>query len=296
MARAQNPDTAVILDSCTHTHAYLPVAHDAVGKAVEHILAHPFTDIREKGDRDIVTDTDEAVERLVRDMLSENTPDIGFLGEETGATGNQTTYWVLDPIDGTTNFSHGLPLSAIALGLVHDVQPILGVIALPFLGPRYWATQGDGAYRDDVRLHVSGTTELSKALVALSDYGSGPRARVRDLLSFALDREITTRAQGLRRLGSAAVDLAFVADGSFDASITLGNRTWDTAAGVVIAHEAGAIVVDTDGSPHSTLSRCAIAIAPGLRDVILPILDVARDTPYWPTPDPQTRRREEIGC
>lgn len=272
--------------------ALLPVAQDAVSKAVEHVLANPFTDIREKGDRDIVTDADEAIERLVRNVLFENTPDIGFLGEESGATGNRATYWVLDPIDGTTNDSHGLPLNAIALGLVHNEQPILGVIALPFLGPRYWATLGGGAYRDDVRLHVSGTTELSKALVALSDYGSGPRARVRDLLSFALDREFTTRAQGLRRLGSAAVDLVFVADGSFDASITLGNRTWDTAAGAVIAREACAIVVDTDGSPHSTRSKCAVAIAPGLRDVILPILDLARDTPYWPTPD----HREEVGC
>lgn len=276
--------------------ALLPLAQDAVSKAVEHVLAHPFTDIREKGDRDIVTDTDEAVERLVRDMLLENTPDIGFLGEETGPIGNRTTYWVLDQIDGTTNFSHGLPLNAIALGLVHDDQPILGVIALPFLGPRYWATHGGGAYRNDVRLHVSGTTELSKALIALSDYGSGPRARVRDLISFALDREITTKAQGLRRLGSAAVDLVFVADGSFDASITLGNRTWDTAAGAVIAREAGATVVDADGSPHSTSSRCAVAIAPGLRDVIVPILDVARETPYWPSSAPESERPREIRC
>ncbi|GAB3474113.1 inositol monophosphatase family protein [Amycolatopsis cihanbeyliensis] len=276
--------------------ALLPLAQDAVSKAVEYVLAHPFTDIREKGDRDIVTDTDEAVERLVLAMLAKNTPDIGFLGEETGATGNRTTYWVLDPIDGTVNFSHGLPLHAIALGLVHDEQPILGVIALPFLGPRYWATHGGGAYRDDVRLHVSGTTELSQALLALSDYGSGPGARVRDLLSFALDREFTTKAQGLRRLGSAAVDLAFVADGSVDASVTLGNRTWDTAAGAVIAREAGALVMDADGSPHTTRSRCAIAVTPGLRDSIVPILDLARDTPYWPGPTPPSNRPEEIRC
>lgn len=261
----------------------LPVAQAAVYKAVEHVLTNPFTDIRKKGDRDIVTDTDEAVESLVRAVLSENTPDVGFLGEETGATGDPTTYWVLDPIDGTINFSHGMPLTAIALGLVHNDQPILGVIALPFLDTRYWATRGGGAYRNEVRLHVSGTTELSKALVVLSDYGSGTRTSIRDLLSAALDREFTARTQGLRRLGSAAVDLAFVAEGVVDASITLGNRTWDTAAGAVIAREAGAIVVDADGSPHSTRSRCAIAMAPGLRDAILPLLDIARDTPFWPS-------------
>lgn len=277
-------------------NALLPVAQDATSKAVEHVLSHPITDIREKGDRDLVTDIDLAVEHLVRDLLSEHTPDLGFLGEETGSTGNQITYWVLDPIDGTTNFSHGLPLSAITLGLVHGEQPVLGVIALPFLGRRYWATHDSGAYRDDVRVSVSGTIELSKALIGLSDYGSGPSARVRDLISFALDREITTQAQGLRRLGSAAVDLVLVADGSFDASITLGNRTWDTAAGAVIAREAGAIVVDSDGSLHSTRSRCAIAISPGLRDVVLPMLELARDTPYWPSPAALTELPQETRC
>ncbi|MEY9212867.1 inositol monophosphatase [Thermobifida halotolerans] len=262
--------------------ALLPVAQDAVGKAVEYVLAHPVTGVRDKGDREIVTDTDEAVERIVRDILVRETPDLGFLGEETGATGDRETYWVLDPVDGTTNFSHGLPLNAVSLGLVHGDRPVLGVIALPFLGTRYWAAHGNGAFRDDVRLHVSDTTDLSRALVALSNYGGGPDAPVRDLLSAALDRELSRRTQGLRRLGATAVDLVFVAEGALDASITLGNRAWDTAAGAVIAREAGAAVVDSDGSPHTTDSRCAIAVTPGLCDAVLSLLDITRETPYRP--------------
>lgn len=267
----------------------LPVARDAVDAAVEYVLAHPVTGIRDKGDREIVTDTDEAVERLVRDFLARQTPGLGFLGEETGARGDRETYWVLDPVDGTTNFSHGLPLSAVSLGLVHGDRPVLGVIALPFLGARYWAADGHGAYKDDVRLHVSGTTGLSGALVALSNYGGGPEAPVRDLVSATLDRELSLRTQGLRRLGATAVDLVFLAEGSLDASVTLGNCTWDTAAGVAIAREAGAVVVDSDGSPHTTASRCTIAVAPGLREAVLSLLDVTRQTPYWPGWGPDSR-------
>lgn len=265
--------------------ALLSVAQEAVDAAVEYVVTHPVTGIRDKGGRQIVTDTDEAVERIVRDRLTRQTPDLGFLGEETGATGGRDTYWVLDPVDGTTNFSHGLPLNAVSLGLVHGDQPVLGVIALPFLGGRYWAADGHGAYRDDTRLRVSETTDLSEALVALSNYGGGGDAPVRDLISAELDRTLSVRTQGLRRLGATAVDLAFLAAGALDASITLGNCTWDTAAGAVIAREAGAAVVDSDGSPHTTRSRCTIAVTPGLRDAVLSLLDITRQTPYWPAGD-----------
>lgn len=262
--------------------ALLPVAHHAVDAAVDYVLSHPVTGIRDKGGQEVVTDTDEAVEHLVRDQLLQATPELGFLGEETGVTDTPTTYWVLDPVDGTTNFSHGIPLNAVALGLVHDDQPVLGVVALPFLGSRYWAAQGHGAYKDHFRISVSETTELSRALVALSSYGGWADLPVRNLLSAELDRALSASTQGVRRLGATAVDLVFVAEGSLDVSITLGNRPWDTAAGAVIAREAGAVVVDSDGSPHTLRAKCTVAVTPGLRDAILPLLTVVRHTPYWP--------------
>ena len=262
--------------------ALLSVAHHAVDAAVDYVLSQPVTGIRSKGGREIVTDIDEAVEHLVRDRLLRDTPDLGFLGEETGATGDSATYWVLDPVDGTTNFSHGLPLNAVALGLIHDEQPVLGVIALPFLGRRYWAARGHGAYRDHTQITVSETTDISRALVALSSYGGWADFPVRDLLSAELDRVLSARAQGVRRLGATAVDLVFVAEGALDVRVTLGNRPWDTAAGTVIAREAGAVVVDSDGSPHTLRSKCTVAVTPGLRDAVLPLLAVARHTPYWP--------------
>ncbi|WNV90254.1 inositol monophosphatase family protein [Umezawaea sp. Da 62-37] len=267
----------------------LPVAHAAIDLAVQHVLNHPPRKIRYKGDRNPVSEVDEAIEHLVRQRLTiGGHAEVGFVGEETGAVGNPDTYWVLDPIDGTINHQHTNPLCAIALGLVHHDQPVLGVTALPFLGHRFWAAHGHGAYRDGDPISTSTTDTLNKALIGFSDYGSGADEGLRDVLCGAVDRELTTRAQGLRRYGSSALDLVWVADGTLDACVLLGNRTWDTAAGAVIALEAGALVLDADGSPHTTKSRCAIAMTPKLRDEVLPFLRVLRGSRFWPdhdTPD-----------
>ncbi|MFF5990488.1 inositol monophosphatase family protein [Prauserella flavalba] len=266
--------------------AALPAAQAAIDLAVEHVLSHRPRSIRYKGDRDPVSEVDEDVEHVVRQrLIADGRTEIGFLGEETGAVGNQETYWVLDPIDGTINHHHGSPLCAIALGLVHNHRPILGVTALPFLGHRYWATDGQGAYRDGEPIAASGTESLDRALIGFSDYGSGQDTALRDVLCSTVDRELTARAQGLRRYGSSALDLVWVADGTLDACVLLGNRTWDTAAGAVIAREAGALVLDADASPHTTRSRCAIATTPGLREELLPFLRVLRGTRFWPDGD-----------
>jgi myo-inositol-1(or 4)-monophosphatase len=264
----------------------LTAAHAAIDLAVEHVLHHPPREIRYKGDREPVSEVDETVERLVRQCLTgAGSDDVGFLGEETGTTGSQETYWVLDPIDGTVNHQHGNPLCAIALGLVHHRQPVLGVTALPFLGHRYSATDGYGAFRDDEPITSSSTDRLDHALIGFSDYGSGPDAGLRDVLCASVDHAITARAQGLRRYGSSVLDLVWVADGTLDACVLLGNRTWDTAAGAVIAREAGALVLDSDASPHSVVSRCAIATSPGLREELMPLLHVLRGSRFWPDND-----------
>lgn len=268
--------------STLDTARLLVVAHDATDKAVNLLMRGQAGEVQSKGDRDLVTEVEVAIEHLVRDHLAEHVPDVGFLGEETGATGDPSVYWVLDPVDGTANFVHGVPLCAVALGLVRDGQPVLGVIDTPFLNHRYWATKGSGAFRDGEPIVVSQATGLENSLIALSDYGSGEGGAARTRASAKLDRALSQRAQRVRRIGSSAVELAWVADGTLDASLTLGNRSWDTAAGAIIALEAGALVVDADGSQHSTSSRCAIAMTPGLRDALLPLLHIVRGTRYWP--------------
>lgn len=268
--------------STLDTAHLLVLAHDAMDKAVSLLMRNQAGAVQTKGDRDLVTEVEVAIEHLVRDHLAEHVPDVGFLGEETGATGDPSVYWVLDPVDGTANFVHGVPLCAVALGLVHDGQPVLGVIDTPFLGHRYWATKGSGAFRDGEPIAVSRSTALENSMIALSDYGAGEGGIARTRASAKLDAALSELAQRVRRIGSSAVELAWVADGTLDASLTLGNRSWDTAAGAIIAREAGALVVDADGSQHDTSSRCAIAITPGLRDVLLPLLHIVRGTRYWP--------------
>lgn len=225
-----------------------------------------------KGDRDMVTNVDLAIERQARELLLRHAPGTGFFGEEEGGTTDVETYWIIDPIDGTANFIRTVPLCGISLALVHQGVPVLGVIHLPLLNRRYWAAHGLGAFRDEHPIHASATRTLREAMIAMGDYGTGPDAPERNRVCLSIQAHLASRAQRVRMFGSAAVDLALVADGTIDACITLGNHDWDMAAGVAIAREAGAVVMDTDGSPHTPASATTTATAPDLRDAVLDIL------------------------
>jgi len=251
----------------------LPTALKAVSLARELVHNRPVGVVTAKGDRDMVSEMDLAIERAVRDFLQRETPSIGFLGEEEGATaGDDELMWTLDPIDGTANFVHGLPLCGISLGLVQGKRPVLGVIDLPFLETRYSAAEHHGAYANEQRLHTSPTSSLSDAVVALGDYAVGADAAPKNRLRLALTEQLAAKAQRVRMLGSVAIDLAWVAEGKLDASITLSNKPWDMAAGVIIAREAGAQVIDRDGSPYTLDSTATIAITASLLDEIRDLL------------------------
>lgn len=154
--------------------ALLALAQEAVGLAGRMVREQRPGIVTEKADRDLVSEADVAIERAVRRFLSDKAPDIGFLGEEEGATDSRNgLVWALDPIDGTSNFIRGLPLCAVSLALVEDRRAVLGVIEAPFLDARYHAVRGAGAYRDDTPIRTSTTQQLREAVVALGDYGSG---------------------------------------------------------------------------------------------------------------------------
>ncbi|MEO3854620.1 inositol monophosphatase family protein [Acrocarpospora sp. B8E8] len=178
--------------------------------------------------------------------------EIGFLGKEEGITGNRNgLMWELDPIDGTANFTHSIPLFAISLGLIDDNRAVLGVIDLPFLGSPYSAAEGAGATCDGEPIHASATDTLNAAIVSIGDYAVGADAEQKNRLRIPLNHQLATRVQRVRMFGSAAIDLAWVAAGKSDACIMLlSNNPWDTAAGVIIAREAGAHILDIDGSPQ----------------------------------------------
>lgn len=235
-------------------------------RAIAHPIAFLFRAGRlEKGDRDPASEVDLAVERNVRDFLHNKTPEVEFLGEEGGGqpTGHGLL-WILDPIDGTVNFLHGFPLCAVSLSLFADNAVVAAVIHLPFIGTQYTALLGQGAFANDKQLRVSRTSTLADALISIDQYAFGEDAERKNRWRMRLTERLAHDAQRVRMLGSSAIDLAWTAEGRLDACIQLGNKPWDTSAGVLIAREAGARVLDHDGSEHSEQSRSTIAVTPAL--------------------------------
>jgi myo-inositol-1(or 4)-monophosphatase len=253
--------------------ALLPIAQAAVDAAAKVAVTQPPGVLTPKGDRDYTSEVDVTIERTVRAFLGARTPSIPFVAEEENAsTAKKAEWWTLDPIDGTVNFAHAIPLCAVSLALVRDGQPVLGVIDLPFLETRYWAAQDQGAHRNGHRLQVRDVHDLADAVLALGDYAVGPEAHEKNRARLNLTEALAGRVLRVRMLGSAAIDLAWLAEGRIDASVTLSNRSWDVAAGVILAREAGAVVLDLDGQEHTTDSTATIAMSPGLTDQLLPIL------------------------
>jgi myo-inositol-1(or 4)-monophosphatase len=253
----------------------MAVAHGAVDIAADIIRRREPGVVIEKQDRDLVSEADVAVEQAVRKHLEEATPEIGILGEEEGLSGDASIVWALDPIDGTANFVHGLPLCAVSLGLIDHGSSVLGVIDLPLLGSRYHAALGEGAHRDGSAIRCSDASALSKAIVSIGDYAVGRNADRKNQARLALTQALAAKVERVRMFGSSAVDLAWLSEGKTDASIMLSNRPWDTAAGVIVAREAGAIVVDGDGQEHTTKSTSVVASAPLLIEDVLALVRTA---------------------
>lgn len=184
----------------------LPAALEAVDLAsrVLHEARGPGH-LTSKGDRDYASELDFQVERRLREHLEATTPDVGFFGEEEGASGHQDGLrWVLDPIDGTVNFVHGLPLYAISLALVSEDQPVLGVIDLPALALRYSAATGHGAYLGDHQLSMpDAPADLSEAVVSVGDYAVGAHAEAKNAVRLSATTQLAGVALRLRMLGSA---------------------------------------------------------------------------------------------
>lgn len=243
----------------------LTVARDAVDLARQVLAETTVNAVRSKHDRDLVSNVDLTIEREVRDVLGRQTPSVGFVGEEEGSDGAVVdTTWILDPIDGTSNFLHGIPLYGISLALVEERQPVLGVIALPALNSVYYGASGSGAFKDGRPIHVRDTSRLTESIVSIGDYAVGDGADERNTPRLALTAKLARSAERVRMFGSAAVDMAWLAEGRTDAAIALSNSAWDFTAGVAIGREAGADVRELDGSEHSLDAQGVVATAPGV--------------------------------
>lgn len=215
-----------------------------------------------KGPQDWLTEADGAVERLLSDGLAALFPEDGFQGEEEGSVRGGRLRWVVDPIDGTSNFARGGSRWAVSLGLVEDGAALLGVLVAPALGETYSARQGGGAWLNGARVQAAATASLSRSIV---EVGWSPRRP--DAAFLALAGRVRAAGAILRAGGSAAVGLAEVAAGRIDAYVELHVNAWDVAGSLVILAEAGARVSPflpaglADGAP-------ILAAAPGIADAL----------------------------
>ena len=198
--------------------------------------------IEKKGQNDLVTKIDKESERRIVEKLSAFLPEAGFIAEENTSTKVGETYnWVIDPLDGTTNFIHGLPCFAISIALLQGKKTILGVVHEVNLDECFYAFGGGEAYLNGKRIYVSQKKSLSDSLIA-TGFPYNDFSKLEAYLQFLA--HLLKRTHGVRRLGSAATDLAYVACGRFEAFYEYGLKPWDVAAGAFIVEQAGGRVTD----------------------------------------------------
>lgn len=229
-----------------------------------------------KGPADFVSRADIMAERTLRKELERTRPEYGFLGEEggevkgTGEIGARNR-WIADPLDGTTNFLHGVPHFAISLALERDGEVFAGVIYNPISDELFWAEKGNGCYIDTPnarsrKLRVSGRKEIGTALVStgIPQMGRGDHpAYLKKLES------VMGKTAGVRRWGAASLDFAFVAAGRYDAFFEFGLAPWDVAAGILMVREAGGMVSDLQGNPYTLGGPSILATNGHLRDPLV---------------------------
>lgn len=205
-----------------------------------------------KGPGDFVSNADRKAEQTIRTELTEARPNYGWVGEESEPVAgiDPTRRWIVDPLDGTTNFLHGLPHWAISIGLEHKGEMVAGVIYDPIKDEMFVAEKGQGAWLNDRRIRVSGRRDMSEMLFATGV----PWGASEELPSALKDiAKLMPRCAGLRRMGSAALDLAYVAAGRYDGFWERGLHSWDMAAGLCILREAGGMFGPlTEGNPMET--------------------------------------------
>ncbi|MBR0559006.1 inositol monophosphatase family protein [Neokomagataea anthophila] len=251
--------------------AHMAVMQNAAHKASRHLL-RDFAEVEQlqvsiKGPGDFVSQADMRAENIIREELTRARPGYAFLMEESGASGgdNWTWRWVVDPLDGTSNFLHGIPHWAISIGLQRrhpdgSVELVAGVVYNPVANEMFWAEKGIGAFLNERRIRVSARRNLNEALFATGI----PFAKVSGPNRLAFARVLSAlmpKVAGVRRFGAAALDLAWVAAGRYEGYWEFGIKPWDCAAGLLIVREAGGHATGPDGVDLNELPDDVIVVA-----------------------------------
>ena len=229
--------------------------------------------VQTKSANDFVTEVDQAAEAAIIEVLREAYPDHGILAEESGQSGDSEYQWIIDPLDGTTNFIHGFPQYAISIALARNEVIEQAVIFDPTRNELFTATKGRGAFLNDRRIRVSKRTRLNESLI-----GTGFPFRELDNVDayLAMFKDLTQKTAGIRRPGAASLDLAYVACGRLDGFWEMGLQPWDMAAGALLIQEAGGLISDLAGEAAYLETGNVVAGTPKVFGQLLPIIQSHR--------------------
>lgn len=245
----------------------MELAIEAARASARMLLEYADVHVDRKAAKDYVTDADKASEELIRNVLLTACPEDGFLGEESGTSGDETKgMWVVDPIDGTTNFIRKIPPYTISIAYLKEGQPRAAAVYAPLTDEMFSAYEGGGAFLNGKPMSVTDTTDPVECILGLSFAHRHPKDAE---LMYRLIPKLSMQVNDIRRLGSAAYDLCCVAAGRYDVFIERKLYIYDIAAGVLIAREAGAVTCGWPDGGDCLVTGDTIAVTPGLKDWLL---------------------------
>jgi len=261
--------TMVVSMSLDSVRTTARIAAEAAGEILRERLGK-LTSIDYKSAFNIVTDADKASEAEVIHIIRTEFPDHQILGEESGELAtNSKKRWLIDPLDGTTNYAHGYPFFCVSIGFEDDGEMVFGMVYNPISNEIFHAERGGGAYLNETQIHCSKTSKLAESLLATGFPPDTMNAKFSNIEEF---HRLTDLCHGVRRDGSAALDLCFVAAGRFEGFWEFKLSPWDLAAGTVIVREAGGNVTSPTGGPFDINSGHVLATNSLVHDEIIAAL------------------------
>lgn len=250
-------------------------AAQAGAAQIQRFFNKDFKISNKEGVNNLVTEADHASEKAIFEVIKKNFPDHYILSEETGEIAQDSAYkWIIDPIDGTVNFAHGIPLNCVSIGIEHNDEMILAVVYNPHLKELFFAEKGKGATLNDKPIHVSDETAAIKACLVTGfpyTYINMPNGPLEIFERFI------RKGVPVRRLGSAAIDLCWVACGRFDGFYEHKLEAWDSAAGYLIVEEAGGKVTDFEGKKFSVYQHRIVATNGKIHTELLDVINQRKE-------------------
>ncbi len=254
------------------TNNFLKIATEAAKKAGKLLLElfKSKTEVTFKTDRSIVTEADLKADSLIKSLIESNFPQHSILSEESGRKNESSDYlWVIDPLDGSSNFTVRNPFFAVSIGLIHKNRPLIGVVYSPFQDELFFAESNKGAYLNKQIISVDKNATLDSSFLA---FCNGRDLHSRDQI-IKIYKELKVRNNRFRQIGAAALELCYVASGRFGAFVMPGVNAWDVIAGALIVKEADGIVTDFDNNPFRLRSSSIIASSPSIHESLFTIIN-----------------------